>query len=97
MYPRGKDVGQAMEGERRLVGEHTRPLRPQPHCNEVLLFAGREVDDTVDPTSNPGDASETQVVVKQLRGVPRLGRIGSREVAFFGGGQLVDPFAHRRL
>ena len=44
----GKDVGEIVERESRLMGEHPGLFGPKPEHDEVLVFAGREVNEAID-------------------------------------------------
>ena len=48
----GKRVGEIVEREGRLMGKHPDLLGPKPEHDEVLVLAGREVNDAVDATSH---------------------------------------------
>ncbi len=80
-----------MEGECRLMGEHAGPVGPQPYDNEILVLAGREMNESVHATTYLDHALIAQVLGKQLRGVPSLGRLGGSEVALLGGCCFVKP------
>ena len=47
---RWQDVGEVVQGERRLIREDALLFRPEPDRREVFMVAGREVDDAVDAT-----------------------------------------------
>jgi hypothetical protein len=61
---RGQRVGQVMERERRLVREHAGLLCPEPSYDEILMLAGREVNEAVDAPSHSHDPSVVEVLAK---------------------------------
>ena len=94
-----------MQGERGLVGEDALLLRPKPHHGEVLVVAGREVHEAVDPPSHSEQAAGAQMVREQLRRVAGLGRLLCREKPVLGRRDLEEVvpvgrsggrFAHAR-
>jgi Nucleotidyl transferase AbiEii toxin, Type IV TA system len=80
----GKRVGEIMEREGRLMGEHPGLFGPQPENDEVLVLAGREVHDAVDTTSHAHHLPRRQVLVKERARIARLGGLSRREVAALG-------------
>jgi hypothetical protein len=82
---RGQEVGEVVQGERRLVGEDALLFRPEPDGGEVFMVARREVDDAVDAAPNTKHATSTQVVVNQLRRVASRGRLARGKEAILRG------------
>ena len=79
-----------MERERRLVRDDALPLGPEPRGHELLVLAGREVDEPVDTALDAGCGPARQVVHEELRRVAGLGGLLRREEAVLGGGDLVE-------
>ncbi len=80
----GKRVGEIVEREGRLMGEHPGLLGPEPEHDEVLVLAGREMHDAVDATSHAHHPPRRQVLVKEWTRIARLGGLSRREVAALG-------------
>jgi hypothetical protein len=59
----GKHVREVVKRKRRLMGEHSGLLTPEPEHDEVLMVAGRKVDETVHPTTGSHHPPACQVLV----------------------------------
>ncbi len=63
----GQSIRKPMQYKRRLMGEYALGVSPQPCCDQLILFAGWEVDEAVDPATYSCDASGL-LVMREQRG-----------------------------
>ena len=63
------------------MAEDSKPLRPKPKNNEVLVFSAREMCQPVDAPANPSDSPGIFVVLEQLERESRLGSLVNVKVA----------------
>jgi hypothetical protein len=90
MYLRRQHIRHVVQGERGLVREDAHLLRPEPDHGEVLVVAGGEVHEAVDPAAHSDHAAGAQMVREQLRRVAGLGRLLRREEPVLGRRDLED-------
>ncbi|MBZ0143134.1 MAG: hypothetical protein K8F56_06105, partial [Rhodocyclaceae bacterium] len=69
----GKRVREIVERQGRLMGKDPGLLGPKAEHDEVLVLAGREVNDAVDATSHARHLPRRQVLVKEWTRIARLG------------------------
>jgi hypothetical protein len=86
----GEGVGEAEQGERRLVGEDAGALRPEPDRRQILMLARGEVDESLDPAPDPAHPACSQVLLEELRGVTGLCRLRGGEEPLLRGGDLEE-------
>src|SRR5579872_5296053 len=70
--------------------EKTPSRRPEPHRGEVLVFAGRKVDDAVDATPSAGHPAVLQVPLGKLGRVAGERRLLGRDETLVGDRQLEE-------
>jgi hypothetical protein len=85
---RGQHVREFMQGEGRLVGEDSSAVRPEPDRGQVLVLTWREVDEPVDAPAHAPHPAGAEVLLQELGGVARLGRLRGREEAVLTCGQV---------
>ena len=90
MHVRGQGIRQPMERERSLVRDDSLLLRPEPGGDQFLVLARGEVHEPVDAPVDAQGLSAADVVHEELRRVPRLSRLLSREQAGLTRRRLVE-------
>lgn len=90
-----KCIREVVEHERGFMRENPCLFRPEPDCDEVLMLAGRKVNDAVDATSNAPDSAVAEVFAKELRGITGLGCLRCREVSLLSDGKVEEAIPVR--
>ena len=84
-------VRESVKRKGRLMRYEARSVGPEPRCDQPLVFAGREMNEPVDPAAHPSDAAPVNVMDEQLRRVPHRGRLFGREQALLPDRDLEEP------
>lgn len=92
----GQCVREVVEHERRLVAEHALLIGPEPEGDEVLVLAGRVVDEAEDAALDALEPPLLDVELNQGERVARLVRLRVRDVARLSRGDLEEPIPVRR-
>jgi choline dehydrogenase len=85
----GQCVGEVMQHQGRLVAKHTFLVRPEPEWDEVLVFAGRVVNETQDAALGALEPALLDVELEQRKGVAGLLRLRVRDVACLDGDRAI--------
>jgi hypothetical protein len=86
----GQDIGEAVQGQSRLVRQNALRIGPQPCGNELLVLTGRKVHETVNPAANSNNASGFLVMSEQRWRVSGGRRLAGGKQTFLGGGDVVQ-------
>ncbi len=70
-----------MERERGLMAEGSLCSGPEPRDHQVLVVAGWELDESVDPARDPLEPVRPNVMMEERCGEPGGGRLLGREMA----------------
>jgi hypothetical protein len=79
--PGRENIGQTVQHESGLVGEHAPLLRPEPQFNEVVVLCSRNVSESINSSKIAGYLASGEVLLKQLLRNACLGSLGQAEIS----------------